>query len=247
MGKFFKGRLGRKTFYSLAILYSLFCVLVLCSCRSHGVSETNLAPPTEDTVRLAVDSSLGTPELVEVKPDNPISTPVSRAIVKQEAAAPALAASKTISEIYLAQVGVTELTGHNDGRSVEMYLRSVGLSKGYAWCAAYVKWCFDSAHVRTKINGAAASCYSQNLAIYKNNKLTVEPRAGDVFTLWYNSLGRIGHTGFYHSRLNSSVFMSVEGNTGQGGAVDVGTREGDGVYKKYRSFKATYAICRFAQ
>lgn len=249
MGKSFKTLLGAAA-RSMEVRAIIFCILVLCSCHPRGVSSTNLipyAPPSEDTVRLAIDSVNGNPEIVEVPAEETGPGVVTTPVVKQEVPVPAVQPRKSIDEIYMSQVGVSEATGHNDGRSVEMYLRSVGLGKGYAWCAAFVRWCFDSAHVRTKINGAAASCYSKSLAVYANGKTIREPKTGDVFTLWYNSLGRIGHTGFYHSRLNSTVFMSCEGNTGQGGAVDVGSREGDGVYKKYRSFKATYAICRFAQ
>ena len=44
----------------------------------------------------------------------------------------------------LAQVGVKEKTGRNDGRKVESYLRSVGLVKGNPYCAAGQYWCFYS-------------------------------------------------------------------------------------------------------
>lgn len=148
--------------------------------------------------------------------------------------------NKSVTDVYLSQLGVREATGHNDGKAVEMYLRAVGLGRGYPWCAAFVRWCFDSAHIATNINGAAASAHNAaNLVWFKHRQVS-EPRAADVFTLWYPSLNRIGHTGFYHSRVNNSVYESVEGNTNEGGA-----REGDGVYKKYRSFNATYSISRW--
>jgi hypothetical protein len=151
----------------------------------------------------------------------------------------------SISDVYLSQLGVCEATGHNDGREVEKYLRSVGLGKGYAWCAAFVHWCFDSAGIRTSINGAAASAHNpKDLVWYQRTQLKI-PEPGDVFTLWFNAMGRIGHTGFFHKKVNRTVYQSVEGNTGAGGAIDVGTREGDGVYKKYRSFNATYSISRW--
>ena len=43
-----------------------------------------------------------------------------------------------IAETYTSQIGVREATGRNDGKQVELYLKSVGLGKGYAWCAAFV-------------------------------------------------------------------------------------------------------------
>lgn len=145
-----------------------------------------------------------------------------------------------ITEVYTSQIGVREATGHNDGKDVEKYLRAVGLGKGYAWCAAFVRWCYDQAGVRTKINGAAASAYNRNNLVFFKHKFQQDPRPGDAFTLWFNSLGRIGHTGFFHRKINSTIYETVEGNTNE-----AGSREGDGVYKKYRSFNATYAISRF--
>ncbi|MDH7463984.1 CHAP domain-containing protein [Chitinophagaceae bacterium 26-R-25] len=123
-----------------------------------------------------------------------------------------------------------------------MYLRSVGLRKGYAWCAAFVHWCMLESGVPNKINGAAASAHnSKNLVWFKNKQLQ-EPVSGDVFTLWFSSMNRIAHTGFFHRKINNSIYESVEGNTNE-----AGSREGDGVYKKYRSFRATYSISRWTQ
>jgi hypothetical protein len=162
-----------------------------------------------------------------------------------DTAKPVLAANSTlkikpVTEVYTSQLGVREATGHNDGKAVEMYLRSVGLGKGYPWCAAFVRWCYDSAHVATTINGAAASAHRPQNLVWFQHTWIKDPQPGDAFTLWYPSLNRIGHTGFFHRRVNSSVYETVEGNTNE-----AGSREGDGVYKKYRSFNATYSISRW--
>lgn len=45
----------------------------------------------------------------------------------------------------IAQVGVREKSGRNDGYMVEQYLKSVGLSKGNPYCAAGQYWRFYSA------------------------------------------------------------------------------------------------------
>lgn len=145
-----------------------------------------------------------------------------------------------ITETYLSQVGVREATGKNDGKQVELYLKSVGLSKGYAWCAAFVKWCFDQCGIKTTINAMALSTHSKHRFVFFNGKKLNEPRAGDVFTLYYPSLKRIGHTGFFHEQINPKVFKTIEGNTNS-----AGSREGDGVYIKYRSYNATYSINRW--
>jgi len=52
-------------------------------------------------------------------------------------------------EIALREVGVKEVGGNNRGPDVEKYLACVGLGPGYAWCAAFVVWCFREATLRS--------------------------------------------------------------------------------------------------
>lgn len=143
---------------------------------------------------------------------------------------------------YTSQIGVREATGKNDGKAVEMYLKTVGLGKGYAWCAAYVKWCLNQAGISNTLNGMALTAHNKSKIVYYKNKWYTTPKPGNVFTLYYASLKRIGHTGFFHRQINSSVYETVEGNTNE-----AGSREGDGVYKKKRSFNATYSITSWYQ
>jgi len=145
-----------------------------------------------------------------------------------------------ISETYHSQVGVREATGKNDGKQVEAYLKSVKLGKGYAWCAAYVKWVFDQCGIPTTINAMALSAHRPGHLVYSKGKKLKEPKAGDVFTLYYAHLKRIGHTGFFDKEVNSKIYRTVEGNTNA-----AGSREGDGVYVKYRSYNSTYSISRW--
>ena len=147
-------------------------------------------------------------------------------------------ASPTLKQSYDSQIGVREKSGKNDGPAVKMYLSTVGLSEGYPWCAAFVKWnLLNAGYTQAKaINGMALSCHRKDRLI--SNKDNLEP--GDVFTLYYAKLGRIGHTGFFDKRISSSIYRSVEGNTNE-----AGSREGDGVYAKYRSFRATYSFSRW--
>jgi len=191
--------------------HGLWCFLLLCISCYCCVSEAR------------VSSHISTAIIyVDTIPQKTIKKPIS------------------ISDIYISQIGVREATGHNDGKDVEKYLRSVGLGKGYAWCAAFVRWCYDSANIYTSINGAAASAHNPKNLVLFHHKMIKVPQAGDAFTLWYPKLNRIGHTGFYHRKVNNTVYESYEGNTNE-----AGSREGDGVYKKYRSFNATYSISRW--
>lgn len=90
------------------------------------------------------------------------------------------------------------------------------------------------------MNGMALSCENKKNMVFQKSKHLKEAKPGDVFTLYYAKLGRIGHTGFYDRPVNSSVFETVEGNTNM-----AGSREGDGVYRKKRSYHSTYSISRW--
>ena len=161
-------------------------------------------------------------------------------------------AQSCIEHTYLSQVGVRELTNHNDGREVEMYLHTCGLGRGYAWCAAFVKWSYMQCGIDTRsITAWAATCINWSRIIYSSASvpsplgrvregLHSEPQAGDNITFWDYAHQRIAHTGLYHRRVNDTFYESVEGNTNEGGSA-----EGDGVYRKKRSFKATYIISRW--
>ena len=140
----------------------------------------------------------------------------------------------------MSQVGVREATGNNDGPEVEKYLASTGLGKGHPWCAAFVRWCLDSANIKSSVTAWSPTAENKKHILYSARNLKEEPVAGDVVTFYYANLGRIGHTGFYHRRISNTVYESVEGNTDSGGS-----REGQGVYRKYRSFNSTYSISRW--
>ena len=153
---------------------------------------------------------------------------------------PGVSVTPSIESVYISQVGVRESTGRNDGYDVEKYLKSVKSVKGNSWCAAFVHWCLVQAEIPNKVNAWSPTAQNNKRMIYRARQFLEEPRAGDVFCLYYPKLKRIGHTGFFHSKVNLKVYESVEGNTNM-----AGSRDGDGVYKKYRSFNATYSISRW--
>lgn len=226
------------------IYISILCIfLIFCSCHPRISQDGVIASPGDISSKSVIDSSIaGEPQVVHVK-DN--VTGYKEVKDPKATTGTATASTPSLTQVYMSQEGVRELTGHNDGVDVEKYLKAVGLGKGYAYCAAYLRWSFDQAKIKTTIDGAAASAHNpKNLVLY-NHTFFKDPEPGDAFTLWYSKLNRIGHTGFFHKKVNSSVFESYEANTGAGSAVDVGTREGDGVYHKYRSFNATYSISRW--
>jgi hypothetical protein len=145
-----------------------------------------------------------------------------------------------VDECYTAQIGVREATGQNDGEKVEMYLRSVGFGKGYSWCAAFVKWVFDQCGVATRITAWSPTAHNKYNPVWFQKKHYQEAEPGDVFTVYSVSKKRIVHTGFFHRQVNDNFFETVEGNTNEGGSSN-----GDGVYKRKRSFNATFSITRW--
>ena len=58
-----------------------------------------------------------------------------------------LSKREELQQIYQSQVGVREQGGANRGEQVEQYLASVGFGPGYAWCAAFVSWCYQQVDV----------------------------------------------------------------------------------------------------
>ncbi|WP_299432108.1 CHAP domain-containing protein [uncultured Aquimarina sp.] len=145
-----------------------------------------------------------------------------------------------VKELYDSQVGVREVGGVNLGPHVEMYLTSVELGPGYAWCAAFVSWCYQNAGIQTPLSGWVPSYALQRKRIYQRGKFELEePQKGDLFLIWYHTLNRPAHIGFIDQWREKWV-VTVEGNTN-----DNGSREGDGVYRKRRLKKQIWVVSDF--
>jgi len=142
---------------------------------------------------------------------------------------------------YRNYIGVRELTGHNDGKEVEMFLRATGLGEGFAWCAAFVSYCHIENDIAIPQNAPAwsPSWFPQHRLISKEKALP-----GDVFGIYYINMRRIGHVGFMDEAWNndSGNIITVEGNTNGDGS-----RDGDGVYRKRRSKKQIKSVSRWIQ
>lgn len=145
-----------------------------------------------------------------------------------------------LKQIYSSQIGVKEEGGANRGKMVEQYLAVTGLGPGYAWCAAYVSWCFIHAGIDAPVSAWVPSFAIQSHIIYKRGEPIKEiPKAGDVFMIWYDRLGRPAHIGFVDVWQKQYV-ITVEGNTN-----DNYSREGDGVYRKKRLKRQVWAVSDF--
>ncbi|MES2563379.1 MAG: CHAP domain-containing protein [Pseudomonadota bacterium] len=127
----------------------------------------------------------------------------------------------------------------NRGPEVDAYLRRAGVPPGYAWCCAFVYWCFDEA---AKANACenpmvkTGGClHHWNRALAQGAKriptrdALADPalvKPGMVFVMDHG--GGLGHTGFVE-RVAGGLITTLEGNTDASR-----TREGGGVYRLKR-------------
>lgn len=150
--------------------------------------------------------------------------------------------SGKVQQVYMSQVGIRERTGANDGKEVETYLASVGLSRGNPWCAAFLHWSFVKAGVKgTPRSGYSPSWFPVSNTIYQRGKMErYTPGPTDVFGIWFENKGRISHVGFIDEWGKGSYAITVEGNTNE-----AGSREGDGVYRKRRLKNQIYKVSRW--
>lgn len=129
--------------------------------------------------------------------------------------------------------------GSNRGPQVDEYVRAVGLDPAghYAWCAAFVYWCFAKAAggsgVRNPVVKTAGvldhwrRAGEKGVARVTGAAAQAAPaliRPGTVFVMDY---GRgVGHTGFVEA-VEGGHLVTIEGNTNDGGS-----REGVGVFRR---------------
>lgn len=149
------------------------------------------------------------------------------------------------------QLYVRELTGRNDGKEVEAYLRLTGNQKGESWCGA-----FQAAVQRAcglAMPAGAAGSYNwfkdtRRTYYVRGSRGTVDQiRLGDKVGFYYANLGRIGHI-LLVARESRPVrrgrpargFILRSGNTGSGGG-----REGAGVYDLYYDANAIFAAANW--
>ena len=177
--------------------------------------------------------------------------------------APAVNQSNSLQEIYRREMGVSEATGKNDGSRIAEYLRYCGLGEGYAWCAAFVSWCYGQAGYDAPRNAWSPALFPASRTIWhlgNSRPLPGDrpiPRPGDVFGIYYTNLKRIAHVGFVDG-WDGKYCITVEGNTGPptDGATDTPGNDAnpiragpttDGVYRKRRPIHTIRSIARWTE
>lgn len=127
------------------------------------------------------------------------------------------------SQLYVREIGP------NRGQVVEEYQHTTGNSKGDPWCASFVSWCGKSALEADWPLVLSASCQALYEDAKKKGLVADHPRKGDVFVLWFPSLGRYAHTGLVEAAVGKSI-VTIEGNSNPSGG-----REGYGCFRRKRA------------
>lgn len=86
----------------------------------------------------------------------------------------------------------------------------------YAWCGAFVSWCFDQAGIplgNIGLKRGFVGCPYAVERIAKWGKLVTIPTEGCVVFYDWDGNGRFDHTGIFVKDLGGGLFEAIEGNT----------------------------------
>lgn len=119
---------------------------------------------------------------------------------------------KRIIDSAVQEIGVQEATGNNDGTRVEAYLRYVGLGKGYAWCAAFVSWCYGRAGRPLPRNAWSPALFPMARRYTAAQIGQGSIRQADLFAIYSSTLRRINHVGLVRQQKGNWI-LTVEGNS----------------------------------
>lgn len=150
----------------------------------------------------------------------------------------------TALEIAQTQVGQQEEpVGSNSGPMVNEYLRSVGLNPGYAWCQAFVYWCYETAAKKLGVanpiartagvhdcwNRLTAEATATKISKADAQKCPEKVSSGDQVILLFGK--NEGHTGIVE-KTDGQLVHTIEGNSNNNGS-----REGYEVVRHIRSLQ----------
>ena len=144
------------------------------------------------------------------------------------------AMKQKVYEVAESQAGHHEIGDSNSGPQVDLYLASVGLPPGNPWCAAYVFWCLQHAHV----NVGFKSGYVPDVESWARSRqiLYTQPQIMDFFLLQMVDQQGVysGHIGFVTAVNADGTVATIEGNTH---AADSGGNDtdGGGVHRRVRA------------
>lgn len=161
---------------------------------------------------------------------------------------PAFVNSSSLISIAKSQIGVKDNGNNKVIYNTAYYGREV-YGSNYAWCCAFVWWCFQKANLSQYFYGGNKTASCQTLFDYhkkKNESVSNDFKAGDIlFFNWTNKNGRAQHVGIAIEDQNGNTIKTVEGNTcgsgnqSSGGQVMEKTRKMSQIIGGYRPGKST--------
>ncbi|MFA5432605.1 MAG: CHAP domain-containing protein [Candidatus Paceibacterota bacterium] len=141
-------------------------------------------------------------------------------------------------ELAISQIGVTELTGKNDGYEIDKYQIAAGYWRGcqYPYCAAGQYWCFSEAakllnfcNCMIPIYRTGSTYLMFNKAKQVGKKVSYKPQKNDLL-FWI--VTTTGHVERIDSVLKSGWVKTIGFNTSSGTG---NQRDGEGVYLRKRN------------
>ncbi|MBD1425214.1 CHAP domain-containing protein [Sphingobacterium arenae] len=122
-----------------------------------------------------------------------------------------------IIHIASGEIGVREATGRNDGKRVAEYLRYTGLGKGYAWCSAFVSWCYGQAGLDEPRNPWSPALFPNARTYCRSDACRRSPtlmriNPADIFGIYGQSVRRINHVGLV-KEVQGKYLITIEGNS----------------------------------
>lgn len=165
-----------------------------------------------------------------------ISSPLQSQI-KFQVVCDSLLISKS-REIAKKQVGVKEKTNNNDGKEVEAYLKSVGLPKGFPYCAAGQYYCWADAtkfycNIYKNPVPKTASANGMYDGLAKTGTRVVYAPAVNDLIVWKNVNSYTGHIERVDSVCAKGWVVTIGFNTASGNKGN--QRDGGGVYYRLRN------------
>lgn len=139
----------------------------------------------------------------------------------------------SLLSIAEAELGVIEVT-ENDAPRIRQYLGSCDFYVPAPWCACFINWCYSQLGLQTPRYPARAASWTELNRI----EHTRQVHPGDIGTIYYSNLGRVGHA-FIVEATDADNVYSIEGNT-KPYSVFRDDRDGDRVMRKIRPWATVY-------
>lgn len=118
-------------------------------------------------------------------------------------------------EIATKEIGVVEEPVNKVKYNDWIYNKPTSGS-AYAWCGAFVSWCYDQAGMplgNIGLKRGFVGCPYAVERISKWGKLVTVPTEGCVVFYDWDGNGRFDHTGIFVKDLGGGLFEAIEGNT----------------------------------